>query len=97
METAHEIDQLVLQWGHVFLDVETSRIRCATFPASKLQWGHVFLDVETLGLLASGARIVELQWGHVFLDVETCQNEEAYGKAIQASMGPRLSRRGNQA
>ncbi len=37
----------MLQWGHVFLDVETAeRSRIVALP-SALQWGHVFLDVET--------------------------------------------------
>ncbi len=39
-----------LQWGHVFLDVETSGDLEMAFDQSMtgLQWGHVFLDVETL-------------------------------------------------
>ena len=39
----------MLQWGHVFSDVETEDIigdgrKCM----AKLQWGHVFSDVETI-------------------------------------------------
>ena len=60
------------QWGHVFLDVETSylglRYGCET---QESQWGHVFLDVETAEELLDYRGKGQSQWGHVFLDVET--------------------------
>jgi len=36
-----------------------------------------------------------LQWGHVFSDVETIEDMINQGADKQASMGPRLFRRGN--
>ncbi len=36
----------VLQWGHVFSDVEISPRKSASSRENGLQWGHVFSDVE---------------------------------------------------
>ena len=36
----------VLQWGHVFSDVEIADSGSDDHVTSSLQWGHVFSDVE---------------------------------------------------
>ena len=41
------IEPSVLQWGHVFSDVETPFDEKYAFVGQMLQWGHVFSDVET--------------------------------------------------
>jgi len=38
---------ILLQWGHVFSDVETSFAQTFIAGQIMLQWGHVFSDVET--------------------------------------------------
>jgi len=38
---------VMLQWGHVFVDVEIQNRNPQTQnPQTRLQWGHVFVDVE---------------------------------------------------
>ena len=37
----------LLQWGHVFSDVETNDFDYQIISDNRLQWGHVFSDVET--------------------------------------------------
>ena len=37
----------MLQWGHVFSDVETRQFHLRSYFVNMLQWGHVFSDVET--------------------------------------------------
>ena len=70
METADSIES---QWGHVFLDVETSPLWLPGPEAVGVSMGgHVFLDVETLYKMPPRWRVPQVsQWGHVFLDVET--------------------------
>jgi len=60
-----------------------------------LQWGHVFSDVgiERRGKKLKGKQT--LQWGHVFSDVGIETSALLYSHFLQASMGPRLFRRGN--
>ena len=60
-----------------------------------LQWGHVFSDVEITARASDLARRSPLQWGHVFSDVEIADWGMTEADALQASMGPRLFRRGN--
>ena len=61
----------LLQWGHVFSDVETLRYDCLESQQKTLQWGHVFSDVETCTISSVMMMLMRLQWGHVFSDVET--------------------------
>jgi len=61
----------LLQWGHVFSDVETPILMDNVKSREMLQWGHVFSDVETKGETIMSKRSIKLQWGHVFSDVET--------------------------
>ena len=37
---------LMLQWGHVFSDVEIENMKSNRTGEPVLQWGHVFSDVE---------------------------------------------------
>ena len=61
----------LLQWGHVFSDVEILMMMGSHCPSFSLQWGHVFSDVEmSRARRYRGARLAPLQWGHVFSDVE---------------------------
>ena len=135
----------MLQWGHVFSDVETRNLLTEMNGNAALQWGHVFSDVETLVFAFIYSNTYALQWGHVFSDVETVEeggrdaryngrfngatsfqtwkpflrhdsffpvwgfngatsfqtwkrrNVVKPGRRSQASMGPRLFRRGNDA
>ena len=61
-----------------------------------LQWGHVFSDVE-IGTQPSSVYLpsAKLQWGHVFSDVEMADAGFFDNAEDDASMGPRLFRRGN--
>jgi len=61
----------LLQWGHVFSDVETALFVSGQRARIVLQWGHVFSDVETTPAPQEAERKTKLQWGHVFSDVET--------------------------
>ena len=48
---------LMLQWGHVFSDVEIKQFDEKTaVKIIELQWGHVFSDVEIRGAPAPGHR-----------------------------------------
>ena len=61
----------LLQWGHVFSDVEITSGGCHEFRSRhSLQWGHVFSDVEINTGVNVSAGVSTLQWGHVFSDVE---------------------------
>ena len=66
----------------------------ASYIDSWLQWGHVFSDVEMRGALPDTSLPGRLQWGHVFSDVEMAAKIIAEFARIEASMGPRLFRRG---
>jgi len=47
LEKAFEKDGIsVLQWGHVFSDVEMIKGNKEKGEVDMLQWGHVFSDVE---------------------------------------------------
>ena len=43
------LDRFLLQWGHVFSDVEMVQRPGSAGVSSVLQWGHVFSDVEMSG------------------------------------------------
>ena len=43
----------LLQWGHVFSDVETPILMDNVKSREMLQWGHVFSDVETASAVAA--------------------------------------------
>ena len=64
-------DNNVLQWSHVFSDME---IRLASMLASMLvkvlQWSHVFSDMEIRHVHLVVDFVVMLQWSHVFSDME---------------------------
>ena len=60
----------MLQWGHVFSDVEIGRFSKRSISRTGLQWGHVFSDVEITHRAATFCWSNGLQWGHVFSDVE---------------------------
>jgi len=61
----------------------------------KLQWGHAFSGVETYYREIFLSKRITLQWGHAFSGVETRQFGVDYLGYSEASMGPRLFRRGN--
>ena len=63
----------VLQWGHVFSDVEMRTGGGFLSGLLLLQWGHVFSDVEIFLLFFAAYLPDQLQWGHVFSDVEIAQ------------------------
>jgi len=87
----------VLQWGHVFSDVETgTRPEFSVGLFQMLQWGHVFSDVETKIVSPQALASIKLQWGHVFSDVETLHAGVRGPVRTGASMGPRLFRRGDK-
>ena len=86
---------LLLQWGHVFSDVEISDLRPDVRAAQGLQWGHVFSDVEMIETRYLSKKDLRLQWGHVFSDVEIKRHIQPPAVISEASMGPRLFRRGN--
>ncbi len=61
----------MLQWGHVFSDVEmTTPKNCHEQTAHKLQWATSFQtwksNLDPFWIPPD----TELQWGHVFSDVE---------------------------
>jgi len=85
----------MLQWGHVFSDVETPEAAEIDLEYMRLQWGHVFSDVETPEAAEIDLEYMRLQWGHVFSDVETFLPLVVEVAERDASMGPRLFRRGN--
>ena len=85
----------VLQWGHVFSDVEMFMDPVPRLFQERLQWGHVFSDVEISACIARMMSASMLQWGHVFSDVEIFLSSCALLGRSPASMGPRLFRRGN--
>jgi len=89
------LKNVLLQWGHVFSDVETPLANVIGKSLVALQWGHVFSDVETTAPAANQCLTLMLQWGHVFSDVETAQVYNVHLWRQRASMGPRLFRRGN--
>jgi len=60
-----------------------------------LQWGHAFSGVETTLTLEFPRYDAVLQWGHAFSGVETPPVGRRERPRIDASMGPRLFRRGN--
>jgi len=76
-------------WKRILVCIRTGRY-------APLQWGHAFSGVETrqFGSVEHGA--VLLQWGHAFSGVETRQKTVRILEHFDASMGPRLFRRGNR-
>jgi len=86
----------MLQWGHVFSDVETPVLCTGS------GWGSMGFNGATsfqTWRQCEGVEDVagqdELQWGHVFSDVETRAALALARMALAASMGPRLFRRGD--
>ena len=86
-----------LQWGHDFLAVEMrGSVSGEVMQPGPLQWGHDFLAVEIRCQTSwEMGRSLQLQWGHDFLAVEISERRPAMPGDRIASMGPRLSCRGN--
>ena len=85
----------MLQWGHVFSDVEMpvglyKRPRCGRFNGATS-----FQTWKSLLRKSITRPYFMLQWGHVFSDVEIELERWFAAEDRQASMGPRLFRRGN--
>ena len=94
--TDHPTRPAMLQWGHAFSDVEMFPVFWLYGIWDALQWGHAFSDVEIAPMVLMVLLHQKmLQWGHAFSDVEIQQHVKSGARRRNASMGPRLFRRGN--
>ena len=89
--------QSMLQWGHVFSDVEIQFRELSGEKTSLLQWGHVFSDVEIIGFLTrSRMRLRRFNGATSFQTWKLETKKPSCLVIVIASMGPRLFRRGNR-
>jgi len=86
----------LLQWGHVFSDVEiTSWIEMSNRDWQCFNGATSFQTWRCESTIRSEWIIIPLQWGHVFSDVEIVVHPGDIPRLSRASMGPRLFRRGD--
>jgi len=92
------VQEFKLQWGHASTGVESARmpdsecLSCPGFNGATPQQAWKALSAN-----AATVKITWLQWGHASTGVERCWSFRAGGYPRQASMGPRLNRRGKSA
>ncbi len=80
---------------HAFPGLETAQANARVMLGTVLQWGHAFPGVETPIGMPLASLAASLQWGHAFPGVETPHGLRNQPPGRAASMGPRLSRRGD--
>ncbi len=85
----------MLQWGHVFTDVEMIEDFGDAVKPHLASMGPRLYRRGNEKKRETGSELMLLQWGHVFTDVEIESQRLRPGVLGSASMGPRLYRRGN--
>src|SRR5690606_6936764 len=66
---AHRRVIVLLQWGHLSLEVVMPAGCLRDTPPRRLQWGHLSLEVVIPSMLPSFLAKHLLQWGHLSLEV----------------------------
>ena len=86
----------LLQWGHAWIGVGIMMVSRWWFSVPRLQWGHAWIGVGIVIMLAKPSSPRLLQWGHAWIGVGILQDKNGGQNDGEASMGPRLDRRGNR-